>query len=107
MHLQNLTFPNVTPLVGVWIEIFDCLLYTHIDKVTPLVGVWIEIIVSSDGKTQLGVTPLVGVWIEIYKGRKRLYFELVTPLVGVWIEIGYDTGTANHQFGHSPCGSVD
>ena len=56
----------VTPLVGVWIEIFQygtSCIYWH--EVTPLVGVWIEI-GGLNGKMQIRVvTPLVGVWIEI------------------------------------------
>ena len=34
---------EVTPLVGVWIEINEKDEYKNCDTVTPLVGVWIEI----------------------------------------------------------------
>ena len=35
--------PDVTPLAGVWIEIYDRLYKVWQDMVTPLAGVWIEI----------------------------------------------------------------
>ena len=38
---------NVTPLVGVWIEMIIAWIVTDIIAVTPLVGVWIEIRNSS------------------------------------------------------------
>ena len=34
--------------------------------VTPLVGVWIEIYLANYFKKCMIVTPLVGVWIEIF-----------------------------------------
>ena len=55
----------VTPLVGVWIEIFAFGFEKALDAVTPLVGVWIEIRPTGLINTKKGVTPLVGVWIEI------------------------------------------
>ena len=55
--------------------------------VTPLVGVWIEIPNQKDQLQALGVTPLVGVWIEITKMEQKNLLGEVTPLVGVWIEI--------------------
>ena len=36
----------VTPLVGVWIEIYNCRRSYRCDQVTPLVGVWIEISIT-------------------------------------------------------------
>ncbi len=56
---------NVTPLVGVWIEIKKEGKETEASRVTPLVGVWIEIIITASRLIILFVTPLVGVWIEI------------------------------------------
>ena len=55
--------------------------------VTPLAGVWIEIFRDVRSWFVEIVTPLAGVWIEI----RMLYFviltQIVTPLAGVWIEI--------------------
>ena len=36
------------------------------ESVTPLAGVWIEIYNFADDRRENGVTPLAGVWIEIY-----------------------------------------
>ena len=36
-----------------------------LNQVTPCVGVWIEIMVESGDTTSGSVTPCVGVWIEI------------------------------------------
>ena len=55
----------VTPLVGVWIEIFTFCRSSPFFQVTPLVGVWIEIIIVVNMYKLAQVTPLVGVWIEI------------------------------------------
>ncbi len=56
-------------------------------NVTPLAGVWIEIYVEeADGQYGI-VTPLAGVWIEMEDGAFRAPEYTVTPLAGVWIEI--------------------
>ena len=101
---------NVTPFVGVWIEILENSPFSISDLVTPFVGVWIEILYSSRDGTGTSVTPFVGVWIEIcgyicgyWNCRQSLPLwecglkfrddweivegEVVTPFVGVWIEI--------------------
>ena len=100
----------VTPLVGVWIEIYEPIVKFATELVTPLVGVWIEIYYRGAYGICCTVTPLVGVWIEIVStpsliltasmslplwecGLKsgitgeNLGRNPVTPLVGVWIEI--------------------
>ena len=59
--------------------------------VTPLVGVWIEINKTYSLIRKSTVTPLVGVWIEIHATCKDAQVKGVTPLVGVWIEILYLT----------------
>ncbi len=56
---------NVTPCVGVWIEIPDSELTNQEAVVTPCVGVWIEISAITFFRISLPVTPCVGVWIEI------------------------------------------
>ena len=56
-------------------------------EVTPLVGVWIEIFKSSPRRITCLVTPLVGVWIEIAVRSESSPYKNVTPLVGVWIEM--------------------
>ncbi len=78
---------DVTPLVGVWIEIYGLWTMILCHTVTPLVGVWIEISKSSYSASFVIVTPLVGVWIEISSPLCSGLCVLVTPLVGVWIEI--------------------
>ena len=62
-----LSFNNVAPLVGAWIEIILCQLLALILTVAPLVGAWIEIIISKAMKKADEVAPLVGAWIEIVK----------------------------------------
>ena len=32
----------VVPLVGAWIEIYDCHIPINVEEVAPLVGAWIE-----------------------------------------------------------------
>ena len=78
-------------------------------QVTPCVGVWIEIFYLHGRQVVFFVTPCVGVWIEISRvpphctphsslpawecGLKSNLYEIeiddkyVTPCVGVWIEI--------------------
>ncbi len=56
---------DVTPCVGVWIEIPNDNLDIQKSFVTPCVGVWIEITQSRRNASAHGVTPCVGVWIEI------------------------------------------
>ena len=55
--------------------------------VTPLAGVWIEIWMASQNPLSRLVTPLAGVWIEIMRFSVLVGMSLVTPLAGVWIEI--------------------
>ena len=57
--------PVVTPLAGVWIEIFQLCILSFTHTVTPLAGWWIEIIVILYGIGVFLVTPLAGVWIKI------------------------------------------
>ncbi len=100
----------VTPLAGVWIEMFtsltpaascswslplrECGLKFNEEicpasaaSVTPLAGVWIEI--EAPGRSRKGkyVTPLAGVWIEMRRCCSAIRRGCVTPLAGVWIEI--------------------
>ncbi len=77
----------VTPLAGVWIEIWHHAPYPQRTRVTPLAGVWIEIILMIFIDTLLCVTPLAGVWIEITEYGGKMSADEVTPLAGVWIEI--------------------
>ncbi len=102
---------NVTPFMGVWIEMFllsvlsaglqtslplwECgLKYEEADRgredggVTPFMGVWIEIYCLCYPRTILKVTPFMGVWIEILLLLLcRFLLPEVTPFMGVWIEI--------------------
>ena len=52
--------------MGVWIEIYkDCLDYCEKCQVTPFMGVWIEILFGMRVVYNHIVTPFMGVWIEI------------------------------------------
>ena len=138
--------------MGVWIEIAIFRAFAAFSNVTPLVGVWIEIYQLNSGYQVLfsslpswecglksitflalvkyvSVTPLVGVWIEILTkeqtlidvlslpswecGLKSCYNDYnestlyVTPLVGVWIEILIRAIKSLFFCRHSPRGSVD
>ena len=95
--------------MGVWIEMLNEYIKAERTNVTPFVGVWIEIIMKLDtaeavvslpswecglkwnGDTRISlevlVTPFVGVWIEISMGTTSDAALKVTPFVGVWIEI--------------------
>ena len=55
----------VTPLAGVWIEIYCPRCKVEYIIVTPLAGVWIEISMEDRVPAEPEVTPLAGVWIEI------------------------------------------
>ena len=80
----------VTPLAGVWIEIFWPLHLIQRILVTPLAGVWIEI----HNQTRLlclfqKSLPLRECGLK-YRGYRVLSAEnAVTPLAGVWIEIRF------------------
>ena len=58
------------------------------EAVTPLAGVWIEIYSYPQSPGLSEVTPLAGVWIEIIRNLRVVRHHSVTPLAGVWIEIG-------------------
>ena len=97
---------QVTPLVGVWIEISLSESVPGFVPVTPLVGVWIEIIYALSAVKSVIVTPLVGVWIEILLPRQ---VQGITESLPLW-ECGLKY--CNYKllrivFCHSPCGSVD
>ena len=62
------------------------------ENVTPLVGVWVEIRYHDGRKKSRKVTPLVGVWVEIVPMMSSLTSKYVTPLVGVWVEIMSESG---------------
>ena len=83
------------------------LLMVLIINVTPCVGVWIEIIMGAVKNGTLSVTPCVGVWIEILVGCSACFPVHVTPCVGVWIEINMGKAIVVGQKGHSLRGSVD
>ena len=57
------------------------------DNVTPFMGVWIEIQLNCDFSATAIVTPFMGVWIEIIFGSLAQLVRAVTPFMGVWIEI--------------------
>ncbi len=75
--------------------------------VTPLAGVWIEIFNAGVCYGAALVTPLAGVWIEMLADKDILIPGTVTPLAGVWIEIKIVAGRSEKTLGHSPRGSVD
>ena len=75
--------------------------------VTPLAGVWIEIYTAHVESGKVFVTPLAGVWIEISMPTQDDTKDTVTPLAGVWIEINIKSERRYTNGSHSPCGSVD
>ena len=98
---------NVTPFVGVWIEIVLHLILVLYTNVTPFVGVWIEIHELVHLDRSMSVTPFVGVWIEIKMLKKEDAKPIVTPFVGVWIEIKIRIFLIDIFIRHSLRGSVD
>ena len=128
-HVIYIVYKQVTPLAGVWIEIWKVFRHFLANFVTPLAGVWIEIDTVKILMQLDKVTPLAGVWIEIDSAGKVSWRDCVTPLAGVWIEIGTSgrksmrewmslpsrecglksvgLGTTVFEFSHSPRGSVD
>ena len=42
------------------------------EQVTPFMGVWIEITIAGSEDKVTVVTPFMGVWIEIWKNSSRL-----------------------------------
>ena len=79
---------EVTPLVGVLIEISICCARMPSGMVTPLVGVWIEIV--KELNKEVIPAPSLPSWECGLKSQKQSVLQqrsAVTPLVGVWIEI--------------------
>ena len=56
-------------------------------EVTPLAGVWVEIFLRLDSHLPDFVTPLAGVWVEMDWIKVCICGAVVTPLAGVWVEI--------------------
>ena len=109
-QLQSPDQNNVTPYVGVWIEIhrFSGTINNRLSLPTWECG--LKFAINRRGRGRNIVTPYVGVWIEIprlYRRTQYRYTSLptwecglkydciqalcitfcVTPYVGVWIEI--------------------
>ncbi len=98
---------NVTPRVGVWIEIKYELKGSGIAIVTPRVGVWIEI-PCADGTGKQGFTSLP-VWECGLKFMMDTNTVKLNESLPVW-ECGLKykrTTIQGEEYGHSPCGSVD
>ena len=55
--------------------------------VTPLAGVWIEIFTGAVTATSLTSLPLRECGLKFSVYRQKYSCQLVTPLAGVWIEI--------------------
>ena len=51
-------------------------------EVTPYVGVWIEIDITPEQIIEIMVTPYVGVWIEIFLRRREQFMLVCHPLCG-------------------------
>ena len=62
-------------------------LFFYLLDVTPFMGVWIEILFFRTSYRSLCVTPFMGVWIEIQAQGEQSKEATVTPFMGVWIEI--------------------
>ena len=86
--MQCLYKCHVTPLAGVWIEIFPQVRDSKREFVTPLAGVWIEIsgmmLVKCNQPLSL---PLRECGLKYLCILHILCILYVTPLAGVWIEI--------------------
>ena len=54
-------------------------------QVTPFMGVWIEIVIGVIKLVGSAVTPFMGVWIEIFLRNDNVEYNPVTPFMGVWI----------------------
>ena len=94
--------------MGVWIEISSSSsLLLEDPEVTPFVGVWIEMIKIIGLPSSNIVTPFVGVWIEILQQHSPAQLFPVTPFVGVWIEIDNLQSLKTPYRCHSLRGSVD
>ena len=76
-------------------------------EVTPYVGVWIEIDITPEQIIEIMVTPDVGVWIEIECALDVSVWKIVTPYVGVWIEIFLRRREQFMLVCHPLCGGVD
>ena len=73
-------YSQVTPFVGVWIEIERMGLHSRCRRVTPFVGVWIEIFSGEPAEINHWiVTPFVGVWIEMNCGRQLFFIIWSLP----------------------------
>ena len=70
----------VTPLAGVWIEIYVFRTSYANAVVTPLAGVWIEILSLDQLAEEVPVTPLAGVWIEMFCVYPLLFIYSSLPL---------------------------
>ena len=73
--------------MGVWIEINAVKSLSIDSNVTPYVGVWIEISGSSGVLTLRGSPPMWGCGLKSNYGNYWRKEDIVTPYVGVWIEI--------------------
>ena len=77
--------------MGVWIEIFNLPILKGEIDVTPFVGVWIEIMYDTllpYGKPSL---PSWECGLKCSMAGTLPFYASVTPFVGVWIEILTDT----------------
>ena len=97
---------DVTPFVGVWIEIVFEFLFCSKISVTPFVGVWIEITKDCFNSMSNQVTPFVGVWIEILREKDKIHYPLSLPSWECGLKLTFTT-ICIHIFRHSLRGSVD
>ena len=103
---QSQRTQQVTPCVGVWIEMSSLLLIISRLLVTPCVGVWIEMLPWSFMSGSSSVTPCVGVWIEMHLMLQFSKANVVTPCVGVWIEMFITSKHINAAITVTPCVGV-
>ena len=97
----------VTPLAGVWIEIFFLFSHSPTNQSLPLRECGLKFYRIHHKFHLNRVTPLAGVWIEIPLQSAHFVNGVVTPLAGVWIEILTSSSGIPLLRSHSPCGSVD
>ena len=84
---QTLTCLTSLPSWECGLKFYILYLFFYLLDVTPFMGVWIEILFFRTSYRSLCVTPFMGVWIEIQAQGEQSKEATVTPFMGVWIEI--------------------
>ena len=76
-------------------------------EVAPRVGAWIETMPVYNGLRRLAVAPRVGAWIETFAKATKAGTIAVAPRVGAWIETKISYSILDASTRRTPCGCVD